>query len=801
MIGSEIMRLIANEFLKLLSKRVFTICVIISLFVNFFFLIYVQESEPVNKAVMSNKGEYKIILEECTKSDDPNAYLEKKKKETSIAIVLDDLYENADAQYVKQKEEEIRAETPVEYEEAKKLNLTKEELQNRLVLLTDVNYQLEYVDDYYVFIEEMETRAENQMNFSIFAKEDTFSYKNIQKTPKDFENLKGVQIQPGNSKAIDTATQFSLTDYLILVITVLLCIFMFSVERENGLYPLVRSTRFGRTKTVLSKLFVVATVTSVLSVVFYISNFIFCGVMFGFGDLGRNIQSSQVFMNCSLDITIIQYLLLWIFSKMMLFVTFAMVLSALFVLIKTPAKVYMILSGFLVIEYSLYFFVDDNSVYSMLKHVNFAYMMNHNNIFGIYQNVNLFGTPINIISVFFMLSVFLIIVAVITSCFAFSMLNQELGKMKLLHKFKQYVSNHSRIRGSVRVFNGEVYKHYVSSFVWIVIAGLLLFSYMNITEDININFKDPQESAYNQYLQNLEGEMTEQKYEFINDEQGYFDSLLLQQEEILNDDTLTADEKDFKITSIQSVLDTKGVAFQRVQSQLSYAQTKSKEIGKSVTMINEVVNKRLTQDVFREWGYFTLLLAIVVFSTSNIFSCEFKRSMVNLLRSNRNGKTKLVITKLFVVLLTFVTSFVMIYLPYYINYIKTFGTSSFSLPLAFSSDFVMLRSPITVFEYVCVLGFTHFIVALAVVTFVYMLSLILHNHATTLIISSGVVLVPCIITMTINDIRMVNAFKSNVWLTTVMIISLLCICIIVCSLTIAYRKFNNIVRRKKNANS
>ena len=39
------MRLIVNEFLKLLSKRIFTVCLVISLFANVAFLYYTQKND------------------------------------------------------------------------------------------------------------------------------------------------------------------------------------------------------------------------------------------------------------------------------------------------------------------------------------------------------------------------------------------------------------------------------------------------------------------------------------------------------------------------------------------------------------------------------------------------------------------------------------------------------------------------------------------------------------------------------------------------------------------------------------
>lgn len=92
-------------------------------------------------------------------------------------------------------------------------------------------------------------------------------------------------------------------------------------------------------------------------------------------------------------------------------------------------------------------------------------------------------------------------------------------------------------------------------------------------------------------------------------------------------------------------------------------------------------------DTFREWEYFALLLAVVIFCTFNILAIEYKTSMVNLISANKHGKARLLIIKLLTVLITTVISYILIYLPYMLNFIKTFGTASFDLPLAYSRDF------------------------------------------------------------------------------------------------------------------
>lgn len=176
----------------------------------------------------------------------------------------------------------------------------------------------------------------------------------------------------------------------MLIIVLLVNILMFSVEREKGLYILVRSTAKGRLSTIACKLLVVLSVTAVVSLLFYASNIMTAGTVYGFGDLSRPVQSSKLFLNCALNVTMLEYLILWVLGKTLLLCSLSMLTAFLFVVIKSSAKTYLILAAALIFEFSCFIFIDGSSVLASLKFINIFYLISGNNIFGCYQNVNIF---------------------------------------------------------------------------------------------------------------------------------------------------------------------------------------------------------------------------------------------------------------------------------------------------------------------------------------------------------------------------------------------------------------------------
>ncbi len=396
----EVMRLIVNELFKLFSKHIFAVCVVISLLANGFFFVFIQETDPNSQILHNYKTEYIQLLDDCLKSSDQQKFIESKDKEIEIGYFLlrDSSSENSDS-YDSERINSYKENYPNEFSNAVAANLSREELQNEKMLLVDISSQIKYIDSYDKFINEMDNRAKEQLKFSIFTKKGTFAYNNIQKTPSDFEQLKGIDLVVGNNSCVKTATTFQMTDYLVLILVILMCIFLFSVEREKGLYPLVRSTTNGRIPTALSKLAVIAFVSVFITITFYAENILVSGWYFGFGDFSRSIQSIDLFMNCSLKLNIGQYIILWIIGKVTLFTSLALILSFIFTAIKNSSITYAVLAIVFSLEFFCFMFIQDNSSLNMLKFVNPVYLMSGNNIFGKYQNVNFFQIPVNIITV------------------------------------------------------------------------------------------------------------------------------------------------------------------------------------------------------------------------------------------------------------------------------------------------------------------------------------------------------------------------------------------------------------------
>lgn len=744
------MRLIYGELYKLFSKKLFLICLVGFLLVNSFVLYYTNQNDTDTGFLIENKSKYEQLI-------------------TTLSDMSRQDADNYISKELKMRQKKLRN------------SENKDDVFSEIMLLQNLKNQLIYIDGYKSFLGEMQSRADEQKSFSIFAKKGSFSYNNLEQTPKDFEHLKDIKLKIGNNSAVEKATAFTLTDLLMFALVFLMCVFLFTVERDKGLYGLVRSTENGRLNVIAAKLGVLLGLTVLFGCIYYSSDYITCGLQYGFGELSRSVQSISTFENCSVKLNIWQYLLLWLGGKLLSMLSLAAILAAVFVLIRNTGVIFIVSTAGIIGEFVLYTAIDSEATLNHLKYINFFYLFSGNNIYGNYLNLDFFSQPVNIHKIFIISSVLFLCIPSVICCTAFVKQNQSSKNSRIFSALSKLVDRFRRIKGSVNVLSGECYKHYRTSLVGVLLLALVFIGCNNLTKDIDIVYQSAEESAYSEYMNTLSGEINAEKEKFIKTEQKYYNGLNEQLDNITFDNSLSVDEKNAKSEHIHNILETKGAAFEKILEQRDYINSVGKEYSLKPIYINNLFYKRLLENSQREWEYFALLLMVVVFSVSNIFACEHKKGMANLIRCTRNGKLRLVISKCIVAVITLSISFAVIYLPFLSNFINTFGADSMNSPIIFLQDFSGINSTMTITQNLILTGVTHYITALALAMLGIMLSQLLRNNILTMIVAAVIGLFPCLMCMNIETMRLFTAFQNGIWqwfvpviLTTAVAISVAC---------------------------
>ena len=404
----------------------------------------------------------------------------------------------------------------------------------------------------------------------------------------------------------------------------------------------------------------------------------------------------------------------------------------------------------------------------------------------------------NTVSIYILFLVFCILVIPLFCSFVYSGQGQFKG-VNILEKTLEKIRRKVNIfNGSTSVFCGECYKHYISSKIIFLVALVVCFACSNFNEDINIVYSSGAEVAYSAYLNQLEGELTPEKEKFIENELKYFEDLNADKAEIESDITLTEDEKSAQLTAINNILDTRGKGFEKVM--LQYETIKSIGVKLDITpcFIDYTLGSRLMTDSSREWSLFSFFIVLIVFTLSGVFAYEHKHRMGTLICSAKNGKGRLVVAKFSVAFITYFVMFAFIYLPYMVNFIRTFSSDILFNPLVFLEYFEGLKSEITILQAIMFESLVHIVISLTATMFILFLSNKLKNIITTMIVSTSVTLIPCMLIYFNKELRIFSLLINNrLWIMVLIIIVSIFLSILFALLT--YKDFTGkSIRRRSN---
>lgn len=139
--------------------------------------------------------------------------------------------------------------------------------------LHEVKAQIDYVDTYDEFLENIKVQAENMSSVSIFSKANSFSSRNIEKTLVDYEGLEGTELALGIDEPVTTVMNYELVHYFMLIFIILLVTQLLS-ERKQGLWSIVHAAPMGRARLAVRRLGIIAVSISAIGILLYSSLFV-----------------------------------------------------------------------------------------------------------------------------------------------------------------------------------------------------------------------------------------------------------------------------------------------------------------------------------------------------------------------------------------------------------------------------------------------------------------------------------------------------------------------------------------------
>lgn len=263
--------------------------------------------------------------------------------------------------------------------------------------MQEVIDQLSYVETFKDSVDEVLNQADSMNTISIFSNQDSFSSQNLEKTKKDYINLKNVEPVFFPNSFLENFFTYTPVHYISV-----LCGFIFVIglceEKKKGLKSLIFSTYSGRRKLMISKIAALFLLSVCATVLLYGITIIVSMLFYQKGLTAEcfayPIQSLELFSSFTHRMSIGFFLLFYIGVRC--FIVFVVALLLLFLLsaIETNIASFGIMAVVVIVEYLFYALIGSNNPANLLKYVNLFHCIGGAELFTEYKNLNLFSMAV-----------------------------------------------------------------------------------------------------------------------------------------------------------------------------------------------------------------------------------------------------------------------------------------------------------------------------------------------------------------------------------------------------------------------
>lgn len=514
-----------------------------------------------------------------------------------------------------------------------------------------------HVAGYADYLESVSEQAERMSNSSVFGKnKNSFTYRNIQKTARDFEALSGVTPEFGGNRAIERWLDFKLQDafYLFAILIVILAFFE---EKRCGLMTLVRSCPSGRKKLALSRLAVLLIWSAVFTILIYAGTLITAFSLYGGTDtLSHAVQSIEGFRTCTLRVTIGEWLGLYFVAKLACGFLIGLIFWFVLSFLSQTQLAWLAVIAILAAEYAAWAFIPPQMALSVFRYVNiFSYIFPAEAL-GKYVNMNFFGLPVGVLNL--LIALFVLLTAALSiGIVLLSVKRYPVGNRNLLGRLITLFNKLAdAIRSRLPITAMEGYKQ-------LILGGTVLFLIAAIWIAPRLNYigygsSSMTDFVYLQYLREASGPIDENTYAYIEKARA-------------------------NIENYQEGMEDFSAALSRVEAQVELRKTLADEGGYEPWLLDQSVFDntigRNSVSIHR-WNAI-VSAALVILCAAPIFTIEKRCGTDKLLHSTLRGRGFVFIRKYLIILLEVAAVFALIYLRQWVRVIRYIGADTLSAPI------------------------------------------------------------------------------------------------------------------------
>ncbi|MBQ8497983.1 MAG: hypothetical protein IJ489_11095 [Clostridia bacterium] len=326
---------------------------------------------------------------------------------------------------------------------------------------------------------------------------------------------------------------YELVNVFIFLTILVIGSVLFLHEKQSGFLSIIRAVKYGRARTAVAKILTLLLLTAFVVLLFVLSTWAVYGIVIGYSSPSVELQTLELFTLSANDMTVGTYFFLNILMKFLSVSLFAMAILAFSILLGNYILVYAAGISFLGCNLFLYLFPWLSAEHP-LRHLNLTAISVGTPIFNRFRSINLFGTVaeyVSILIVFFVICfavLFLFCVFRYAKCgvssvypewlaVAVSWVLERLANIKKLFSYRKKEKTYHVRRFSMSLIGAEIYKTLISSKLIFVLL-LLLCVKIWYTVDVNTEKISYAHQFYAEYMTILEGEITEEKEAYLQNE-------------------------------------------------------------------------------------------------------------------------------------------------------------------------------------------------------------------------------------------------------------------------------------------
>lgn len=727
------MKLCFFELFKIISRRNFIFILVLLLFINLFF----EYKTSIDQEISPDA--YKRFYMDLQEVYDIESYLNNEAAKYNILLFslfgtseteLAESFGDKAFDYIDQyKKGEISPRYTKHYH-------TEQRLFNEALK------QYNNISAYGQYIDSIEEEAEHMLKSSIFGELDSFSYRNIKKTPLAYSHLRNNKLEFGNSEGILALTNNKTADFIAIVLVLYICFVLIVYEDENRLFKLIRPAKKGNYHTLAAKTGALLISTVMLYLLLYGSLFLLVSNLYGMGDLGRKIQSVKGFLACNLDITISGYLILYSLSKIVIYFILGMMVLTLCLLFRNMVAVY--LASFLVAGVNLAFFkgIDAQSPLGILRYTSFFILFRTNSLYENYINVNFFGHPVNLVTFFFSFSMVAIMVFLFVSALIYLKQKQiNLSSSKVRGILGKLLAN--RVGHGTRLIWHEGHRILLTNKVILILLLLLLFQGYNM-KNYTAAY-DYDDNIYKNYILQIEGRIGQHTHNFIrNEEEGFkeIEQVLESLAEKEAEGGISKEQLNMTKIQLSNELYPQKV-LQRVKHRAEGLERIKAEENLDVWLVYDTGYNTLTGPSSRK-DYvsgiiMTLLLSICI---CPVFTTEYDRGLIRLVASTKQGRSRTYIRRTIVCIILTLVICLASFLVDLIGILRIYGVAGINAPIQSLEHFSSLSLRITISQYLALLYFLRLVGSIFIMFILFSISILSENTFIAIAISQILFIVP-----------------------------------------------------------